>query len=89
MTDPTKKKQRKTPAQRAQEAYDVATRIADRLKDQAKKARAEATRLENERDAAIKRRDYLAGHPDLPTQKKQPSTADTSATTTPPGGTTA
>lgn len=79
MTD-QKKKQRKTPAQRAQEQYDTATRIADRLKDQAKKARAEATRLEQERDAAIARRDFLAQHPDLPTQKKTDTTS---------GGTTA
>jgi hypothetical protein len=78
MTDQPKKKQRKTAAQRAQEAYDVATRIADRLSDQDKKARAEATRIGSELAAAIKRRDYLAGHPDLPKQKQdQPSTTST------------
>lgn len=69
-------KQRKTPAQRAQEQYDVATRIADRLNSQVGHARSEFDRLKTEADAAVVRRDYLAMHPDLPKQKtphNQPS----------------
>lgn len=85
MTEP-KKKQRKTAAQRAQEAYDVQVRIANRLIDQEKRAKHEHDRIRIERDAAIARRDYLAKHPDLPKQKQDPTSTTTS---TPPGGTTA
>lgn len=58
----------KTPAERAQDAYDVARRIADRLEAKTATARATYLRLEEEHVAAVTRRDYLAGHPDLPKQ---------------------
>lgn len=61
-------KQRKTPAQRAQEQYDAAVRIAKRLQDQHTALAARAEHVGKERDAAFRRRDYLAGHPDLPQQ---------------------
>lgn len=84
MADQVKKKQRKTAAQRAQEALDVQARIAERLIDQTARAKAEYERLEADRAAAVARRDYLAGHPDLPQQNPSSTT-----TSTPPGGTTA
>lgn len=84
MTDqPKKKQQRKTPAQRAQQQYDTAVRIADRLDTQWRAAAAEADRLEKARAAAVRRREFLAGHPDLPTQKK----TDTTTATPTSGGT--
>lgn len=61
-------RQQKTPAQRAQEQYDVAARVAERLAAKAKKARADLEQLEREANAAGVRRDYLAKHPDLPDQ---------------------
>lgn len=63
-------RQTKTPAQRAQEAYDLSCRIAERLEAKTAAARAEYIRLEEEHAAAVTRRDYLAGHPDLPKQSK-------------------
>lgn len=75
-------RQQKTPRQRAQEQLDLATRVADRLTRQAKKARTELDRLNRERDAAVVRRDYLAQHPDL-----KSTTSKTSSTTTPRGDT--
>lgn len=82
MADPTKK-QRKTPAQRAQDQYDLAVRVAKRLQKQHTALAAEAARVGKERDAAFRRRDYLEKHPDLPTQKK----TDTTAAPTTSGGT--
>ena len=58
-------RQPKTPAQRAQEAYDVAARIADRLDQKRRKAADDLDQLEREYAAAVRRRDYLAQHPDL------------------------
>lgn len=60
-----------------------ATRVADRLTRQAKKARTELDRLNRDRDAAVVRRDYLAQHPDLQ------STSTTKSTTRNQSGDTA
>jgi hypothetical protein len=68
-------RQRKTPRQRAEEALAVATRNAKRLQAQHTALAAEAERVGKERDAAFRRRDYLAQHPDLP----QPTHGDTTA----------
>lgn len=59
----------KTPAERAQEQYDVASRIAERLHEKQQRAAAELDQLTDEHAAAVRRRDYLAQHPDLPKQK--------------------
>lgn len=59
-------RQRKTPAQRAQEAYDAACRAAERIETKLTDSRAETAQLEAEHADAVKRRDYLAQHPDLP-----------------------
>lgn len=59
----------KTPAERAQEQFDVAARIAERLHEKQQKAAVELDRLTDEHAAAVRRRDYLAQHPDLPKQK--------------------
>jgi hypothetical protein len=75
MTTPAKSPRRhKTPQQRAQEQLDIATRLANRLTTQAKKARADLARLDRERDTAVVRRDYLAAHPDLQHTTTEPST---------------
>lgn len=63
-------RQTKTPAQRAQEAYDTAARVAERLTKKLRKARADLEAIEREQREAIQRRDFLAGHPDL----KKPTT---------------
>lgn len=70
-------RQTKTPAQRAQENLEVAERIAARLTRKLTKARSELQQLERERDAAVVRRDYLAGHPDLPKQPTPAKSGDT------------
>lgn len=62
-------RRQKTPAERAQEQFDVADRIATRLAVKVAAARVEVDQLEQELDAARIRRDYLAQHPDLPKQK--------------------
>lgn len=67
----------KTPAERAQEAYDVAERIAARLASKGAKARAELDELDRELTAARIRCEYLSHHPDLPKQKT--TTGDTPA----------
>lgn len=59
-------RRQKTPAERAQEQYDTAARIADRLLVKRDAAQAEYERLDREHAAAVRRRDYLANHPDLP-----------------------
>jgi multidrug efflux pump subunit AcrA (membrane-fusion protein) len=71
-------RQRKTPAQRAQEAYDIERRRAARLAAKVADAKSELTALEAELADASKRRDYLAAHPDLPAQIDAP-TGDISA----------
>lgn len=67
----------KTPAERAQEAYDVAARIADRLRAKRDAAEADLERLDREHAAAAARRDYLAQHPDLPKQPTTQKSGDT------------
>lgn len=66
-------RQTKTPAQRAQEQYDLAGRVADRLVGKASAAKKTYDDLVEQRDAAIRRRDYLAQHPDLPEQPSTPA----------------
>lgn len=64
-------RQNKTPAQRAQDAYDIAKRVAERLDKKARKARSALADLDREHREAAARRDFLAQHPDLP--KNQPT----------------
>jgi hypothetical protein len=70
----------RTPQQRAEEALEVAARIADRLTEQATRATAEAERLTVGRDAAVRRRDHLAQHPDLPAQQTEQDPSTTTST---------
>ena len=77
-------RQRKTPAQRAQEQYDVACRVVERLAATATKARAEADKLQAEYAEAVARRDYLAGHPDLPKRTAIDASIRTAAETAEP-----
>lgn len=58
-------RQRKTPAQRAQEQLDIATRAVERLTVKRTTLATELEEISAERDAAIARRDHLAQHPDL------------------------
>lgn len=55
----------KTPARRAQEALDLASRHVARLTAKWERLAAEAADVEIELTAAKVRRDYLAQHPDL------------------------
>ena len=55
----------KTPARRAQEALDLASRHVARLTAKWERLVAEAADVEIELTAAKVRRDYLAQHPDL------------------------
>lgn len=66
----------KTPAERAQEAFDTAVRVTKRIEDRIAKAKAEVAELEGELAAAVKRRDYLGQNPDLPTQPGEPDGGD-------------
>jgi hypothetical protein len=61
-------RQTKTPAQRAQEQYDTALRVAERLIKKTEAAAAALEDLRAERDAAVARATFLSDHPDLPTQ---------------------
>ena len=69
MTD----RQKKTPAQKAQEAFDVASRRLDRARTARDKLKTQLDEATAEVEAAQKRRDYLANDPDLPAVQ----TADT------------
>ena len=55
----------KTPAQRAQEALELAGRHVERLTTKWERLTDEAETVEAELTAAKVRRDYLAQHPDL------------------------
>jgi hypothetical protein len=61
----TKTRQLKTPQQRAREAYDVAARTVERIEKRLKAAQAQVDEVKAEHAAAVARRDYAAGHPDL------------------------
>lgn len=63
-------RQSKTPAQRAQEALDVASRKVERLRENVRQHETALRSLTADLDAEVARRDYLAGHPDL----QQPAT---------------
>lgn len=69
----------KTPAERAQEQYDVAARVAARLTRKVTDATADLATLTAEAAAAVRRRDYLSNHPDLPQQKSATTTEETPA----------
>lgn len=58
-------RQTKTPQQRAQEQLDTATRITDRLNKRVGETETELRELKAARDDAVRRRDFLAQHPDL------------------------
>lgn len=80
---PKPKRTVKTPEQRAREALDAANRAVVKLDRKVDTTKALLAGLERELAAAIRRRDYLAQNPDLPT-----TAADTPANTT-DGSTTA
>lgn len=65
----------KTPRQRAQEALAVEERRVKRLTQRAKTLQAELDAINNERDLAIVRRDYLKKHPDLVPELIPPTTS--------------
>lgn len=81
MSGDRKPRQHKTPRQRAEEALGVATRNAERATGKAEKLKAEYALAEAERIAAVARRDFLAGSPDLadtplPVPEQDPPTTE-------------
>lgn len=60
-------RQKKTPGQRAEEALAVANRAVIRLDKKIDVLQTELVAVEREHRDAIRRRDYLAQNPDLPT----------------------
>lgn len=85
MSEDRKPRQHKTPRARAEEALGVAERKVEKLNDQWKRSKAQTARLSAERDAAILRRDFLAGSPDLaddPMEYDEDPEQDTTTTTT-------
>lgn len=72
-------RQQKTPRQRAEEQLATAERAADRLKTRRDTLLAELADVQDEYDAAVARRDFLANHPDLGQQG--PSTTATTTST--------
>lgn len=61
-------RQRKTPAERAQETFEVAQRTVTRLVARRLDHVEALTSLDVEIADATRRRDYLAANPDLPPQ---------------------
>jgi hypothetical protein len=59
---------KKSPAERAQEAFDRAGRVVAAAEKRLAAAQAAIPPLEEEVAAARKRRDYLGANPDLPAQ---------------------
>ncbi len=59
-------RQRRTPAERAQEAYDLSVRAVERLEAKLSEAQATVDELKPLVAEAMARRDYAALHPDLP-----------------------
>lgn len=59
---------RKSPAQRAQEALDVAQRRVDLLRDQRNKAESTMKRLDSDLFRAKARLEYVKANPDLPSK---------------------
>lgn len=60
---------RKSPAEKAQEAYDVAQRLIEKLQAKHRKLYTELDQVRADLDQAIKRRDYALRNPDLPAQE--------------------
>lgn len=58
-------RQSKTPRQRAEEQLAVAERAVTRWAEKRDRAQTEYENAEAEHAAAVRRRDYLAAHPDL------------------------
>lgn len=71
-------RERKSPSQRAEEQLATAERAVKRLGKKLDHLEAELDDVKDEHAEAVRRRDYLAAHPDLP--KNAPT-----ATTTPTG----
>lgn len=67
-------RRKKTAAERAQEAYDVADRAVTRLRTKRDALKADLAAAEEEYDAACRRLDYVGRNPDLPEQFNAPST---------------
>jgi hypothetical protein len=64
----------KTPAQRAQEALDVADRRVERCNALYDRAKTDFEQASVDLLSAERRRDYLASDPDLPTPNLEPET---------------
>ena len=62
-------RQPKTPRQRAEEALAVAERAVKRLAIKRDQLQDDLETVEREHATAVRRRDYLAQHPDLQQQK--------------------
>ena len=59
---------RKTPAQRAQDDYDVALRVLEKATARAEKTAADDKKAQEDAAAAKRRVAFLGTHPDLPPQ---------------------
>jgi len=73
-------RQHKTPRQRAEEARDLEQRRVERLTAKAETLRRELAFVDADLEDAVRRRDYLAQHPDLNTSTT--STTDINTNTT-------
>ena len=83
----TKTRTVKTPAQRAQEALDVAQRLVDRLSEKVDHLEVQHYEAKEALRSATKRRDYLRENPDLPQAPKTPMAARSGGSLTTQGGT--
>ena len=82
MTTPAAKHRTpKTAQQRAQEALDVAERRVASLAERLAKLSGLIDAVQEDFDAAVTRRDFLAQNPDLPTPVDAPSTEQASTQT--------
>jgi hypothetical protein len=61
-------RQRKTRADRAQEALDVAQRLVERLSTKLDQLEVELDQVRSDLKQAVNRRDYALSDPDLPAQ---------------------
>jgi hypothetical protein len=61
---PATRKQR-TPRERAQDDLDIEVRKVEALVTRRDRLKAELGPVEEELESAVRRRDFLAGHPDL------------------------
>lgn len=76
MTQQRKPRQHRTARERAEMALAVATRVAERTEGKVKRLRLELREAEAEHRDAARRRDFLAGSPDLTTEDDTPLPTD-------------